>query len=152
MPSIAKWSAFEFTANDGSTIGSGSLDVPLIIPASSTAQEYCNTLSLAQNATGTLWDAAVGPSDFTYLEILSDTGDAVNGWVMLELTTDEGNVYGIKYATMALLANMPLPLASNASYANYTAGFGGGTLSKIQKIKAKNLNTATATVGIRLVL
>lgn len=152
MPSIATWSAFEFTANDGSTFGAGSLDVPLIIPASTNAQEYANTLVLAQNAKGVIWDAANGPSDFTYLELLSDTGDAVNGWVMVELQTDETNGIGRQVFTVGLLAGKALPIAANASYANYTLNFGGGTLSKIQKITVKNLNTAQATVSIRLVL
>lgn len=152
MPSIATWSAFEFTANDGSTFGAGSLDVPLTIPASTTAQEYTNTLVLSQNAKGVLWDASVGPSDFTYLELLSDTGDATNGWVMVELQTDETNAIGRQAFTVSLLAGKSLPLAASASYANYTLNFGGGTLSKIQKVTVKNLNSATATVSVRLVL
>lgn len=152
MPSIATWSAFEYVANDGSTLGDGSLDVPVVIPATASAPPYSNALVLAQNAHGTLWDAANGPTDFTYLEIKSDTGDAANGLVFIELTTDENNTYGTRYQTFALLANVPFVLASSASYANYTANFGGGTISAIQKVRVKNLNTATATVGIRTIL
>ncbi|MHB1950115.1 MAG: hypothetical protein ACYCQK_01420 [Acidiferrobacteraceae bacterium] len=151
MPSIATWSAFQYTDNDGSTLSDGSCDVPVLINPSTTPVKYSNSLALAQNAKGTLWDSANSPNDFTYAEIKSDTGDSVNGWVVIELTTDENNTYGTQYFTIALLANVPLVLGSSSSYANYTANFGGGTLSKIQRVRVKNLNTATATVGIRLI-
>lgn len=133
-------------------MGDGSLDIPVIIPASTAPQVYSKDLSLAQNTSGTLWDATNGPSDFTYLEIKSDTGDSSNGWVIVETTTDEGNTYGIKYQTFALRAGVPFILASSVSYANYTANFGGGTLSTIQRIRVKNLNSATALVSAKLVL
>ncbi len=152
MPSIALWSGFEFTANDGTSLGAGSLDVPVIVPPSTSPQPYQKPLTLATNASGLLWDAATGPSDFTIAHILSDTGDPTNGFVIIELETDEANTFGTQYFTLGLLANVPLVLGSSASYANYTHGFAGGTLSKIQKISAKNLNVATAAVSIRLVL
>lgn len=153
MPSVATWNAFEYTANDGSTQGAGSLDVPTILAASSTTPEdYKNSAVLAQNAKAILWDAANGPSDFTYAYILSDTGDSANGYVMVELQTDETNAIGRQVFTIGLIADVPLALGSSASYANYTLNFGGGTLSKIQKITVKNLNTASASVSIRLVL
>lgn len=152
MPSIATWNAFEYVSNDGSTVGDGSLDVPVIIPASTSPQKYEKELVLDQNASGLLWDASTGPSDFTYLQIKSDTGDASNGFVVIELTTDENGTYGTQYSTFGLLAGVPFTLGSSVSYGNYTANFGGGTLSKVQRVRVKNLNSSTATVGIRLVL
>jgi hypothetical protein len=151
MPSVSFWSAFEFVANDGSTVGDGSLDVPVYVPATGTAPPYSNALTLAQNASGTLWDAANGPTDFTFLEIKSDVGDMANGLVMIELTVDENNTFGTRYQTFALLAGVPFVLASSAAYANYSANFGGGTLSKIQRIRCKNLNSSAANVSIRSV-
>lgn len=151
MPSIASWSALEFTANDGSTVGAGSLDVPVIVAAQTDAQVYKQTLVLAQNASGTLWLSTVGPSDFTYLEIRSNVGDGTNGWVILELTTDVDGSIGTELATVPVMAGVPFVLASSVSYANYTANFAGGTLDKIQRIRVKNLNTADATVTINLI-
>lgn len=151
MPSVATWNAFEFVSNDGSVMASGSLDVPVIVPAASTLPGYSAPLTLATNAKGVLWDAAVGPSDFSYLYILSDTGDAT-GWVMIETTTDEAGAFGTRYQTFALAAGIPFVLAASASYANYTQNFGGGTLSKIQKVRAQNLNTGTANISIKIVL
>jgi hypothetical protein len=153
MPSIATWSAFEFTDNDGSTLGAGSLDVPVIVAASTSPQKYSGELVLAQNAVGTLWDYSTAPAtDFTFLYILSNTGDPANGWVVLELETDELNLIGRQDYTIAVAAGVPFILGSSASFANYTRNFGGGTLSKIQRVKVKNLNAAQASISLWLVL
>lgn len=148
---ISTWTAFDFVAADGTPLGAGSLDVPSVLSSQANPQIFQNSLVLAQNASGLLWDASTGPADFTYLYISTDVGDAVNGWLVLELTTDENNTFGIKYATSAIGAGIPYILGSSQSYANYTANFGGGTLSKIQRVRARNLNTATANVKLALI-
>jgi hypothetical protein len=151
MPCIAIWDAFEFTANNGGTLEDGSLDVPTLVPASTEPIAFQNQLVLDQGEHGTLWDAANNPTDFTYLRIASDKGDEDNGYVIIETTTDENGTYGTKYATFALRSGVPFILGSSQSYANYTANFGGGTLSTIQRIRVKNLNSAQATVALWLV-
>lgn len=149
---IAIWNAVEFVSPDGTPLSLGSLDVPLNLSSQVPPQVFQAPLTLATNAIGLLWDAATGPADFTYAYIVSDTGDPANGWVMLELTTDENNLIGTRYATVSLAAGIPFTLGSSASFANYGQNFSAGTLSKIQRVKAKNYNIATASLKMIVVL
>lgn len=93
-----------------------------------------------------LYDPAngVGPADFDFLALLSDTDD-----VVVELTTDVNAGVGKELATLELRANIPFLLGSDDSYANYTENFAGGTLDVIDRIRAKSLHaTQVATVRI----
>lgn len=88
--------------------------------------------------------SGVGPANFDFLAILSDTDD-----VVLELTTDRDAGVGKELYTVELRANIPFLLGSDDSYANYTENFAGGTLDVIDRILAKNLHaTQVATVRI----
>lgn len=151
MPNLAFWSGFSYTGNDGGTLENGSLDVPsFVVPTS--GLRYATQVSLAQNGIATLYDATVNLSDFVFCCIESDTGDPTNGYVMLELVTDNAGVVKQTPYTVPLVANMPLYLFGSQSYANYTVDFGGGTLKKINFLRAKNLNSVTATVSIWMLL
>lgn len=151
MPNVYLWNGLEYTGNEGGGDTFGSLDVPQIV--SVTGQPYKNTAeALAQNGTFKLWDINQGPTDFALAFILSDTGDPSNGYVMLEMITDLNNLIGKQQYTVPLLANVPFILGASASYANYSAGFAGGTLSKIQSFKVKNLNVNAANVTLWLAL
>jgi hypothetical protein len=96
-------------------------------------------VSVALDATELLWSALVDePSSFALLVIETD---AV---VMLELVTDDGADIGEEIITVELNPGFPLMLGDDVSYAGYTVNFGGGTLDKIETIRAKKLSGAAA--------
>lgn len=142
------FNAFQYSEPDGGSENDGSCDVPNIL--SGLTLSHKNRFTLAQNAIATLWNSTNGPSDFQYLRIKTDVGDTTNGLVMLELVTDSAAIIKLTPYTVGLLATKPFELWSSQSYANYTANFAGGTLSKINLIRAKNLNTTSANVSIWL--
>lgn len=103
-------------------------------------------------STGTTWDAwgfsTEEPlSAFQYAFILSDLSG-----VMIELTTDKAGTYGTQVFTLGLIANVPQTLCSNVSYANYSADFGGGTLSVINRLRINNPSALAASANVRVAL
>ena len=98
--------------------------------------------SVAANTTVTLYDSTTDAcDDFDFLWIDS------NEDVILELITDQNNGVGKRSATIEVTGGGPPEiLGSDASYANYTTNFAGGTLDVIDKILCRNLGTDTATV------
>lgn len=98
--------------------------------------------SVASSTTVTLYDATVDAvSAFDFLWIESDED------VMLELITDQNNGVGKEVYTIEVIGGGPPQIfSSNASYANYTTNFAGGTLDVIDKILCRNLGDDTATV------
>jgi len=147
MPNLYQWSAASYKDITGDGLENGSLDQPNVLTGVSLS--YKNQVSLAQNAIGLLWNLNLGPTDFQYARILADQGTTALP-VMLELTTDLNNVVKTTPFTVPLLANLPFELWGSASYANYTIDFAGGTLSKINQLRVKNLNATTANVFIWL--
>ncbi len=147
MPNISFWSAFEFAGNEGGGMGIGSLDIPTFVIPSTGARFEKQALALAQNSIAKLFDATTDLPDFTFAYILSDQGTAAAP-VMLELVTDASNVVKTTPYTVPLLAGVPFVLFGSASYANYTVNFGGGTLSKINLMRVKNLNSGAANVSL----
>lgn len=150
MPNVSLFAGYEYTDNAGVSWQGGSLDIATVLAGFTGAPPYQFGLQLAQNATGTLWLSSQGPSDFAFAVIQSDTGDANNGYVILEETTDVSGTPQLY--TKALAANVPVFYGSSQSYTGYVANFGGGTLSKIQRFRVKNLNSSTANVQIWLIL
>lgn len=147
MPNLAWWSAFEFAGNDGGSMDAGSLDIPTFVVPSSGAPFRKTIEALAQNSIAKLYDATTDISDFTFCYVLSDTGTKAAP-VMLELVTDNANVVKTTPYTVPLLAGVPFVLFGSTSYANYTVNFGGGTLSVINLLRVKNLNSAAANISI----
>lgn len=149
MSNLYDWDAFEFTANDGSSMTGGSNDAPNIVGG--LTFKFEKEFSVIQNAIQLLWNANNGdPADFQYLRVVSDTGDPTNGFVLLELTVDVNGVVKTTPQTVALAAGMPFKLFSSQAYANYTINFGGGTLEKINQLRVKNLNPTTANVRLQM--
>lgn len=99
-------------------------------------------VSVAASTMATLWDTSVA-ADFNLIVIQTANAD-----VVLELTTDVSNATGDELWTTKLHPDIPFILGSDASYANYTAGFGGGTLAKVNRIRCKNLGTTAARVEV----
>lgn len=144
---LYSWNAFQYSEPDGGSENDGSCDAPNILTGLTLS--FKNRLTLATSAIGTLWNATNGPSDFQYLRIKSDTGDT-NGLVMLELVTDSAAIIKLTPYTMGLLKNLPFELYSSQSYANFTTNFAGGTLSKINLIRVKNLNTSVTSANVSI--
>jgi len=118
---------------------------PLSITCDGTVHDQ--TVSITSNATPatsltTLFNDTEDIADFDFLYIISSQN------IMLELTTDLNNGVGDEVYTLPLLANMPFILGRDDSYANYSAGFAGGTLDTIERIRASNTSGSTAEVRI----
>lgn len=104
------------------------------------------TFVVATETTVTLWDATVSAcGDFVFLWIDTDAS------VVLELITDQNNGVGKRSATVTLVPGVPFELGSDASYANYTTAFAGGTLDVIDKILVRNNSTTDSARVRRLV-
>lgn len=155
MPNVSLWGAFQYADNSGGIWGDGNLDIATILSGlTDTAPFQGSVNALAQNSIGTLWLSGQGgaPSDFAFCWIVSDVGDPTNGFVILEETTDVNNLIGKELFTRPLYAGVPYILGGSASYANYTDDFAGGTLSKIQRFRVKNLNSTAANIKIWMIL
>ncbi len=132
-------SYFEVVTTEGTRRGGRTVPVTLTVDGTIHDQ----TVSIANNATTTLFDSTVDIPDFDYLYIVSDqTG------VYLELMTDQSNNVGDERSTVKLTANFPFILSSDDSYANYVTNFGGGAVDVIDLIRAQNKSGVTATVRI----
>lgn len=109
---------------------------------------FNQTKLLAAETTWDAWEAGAEEpiSDFDFLFIESDLSG-----VMVELTADKGGEIGTRVFTIGLIANIPLMLPSNLSYANYSADFGAGTLDLIDRIRVRNKST-TLTANVRVAL
>lgn len=102
--------------------------------------------TVGAETTVTLWDAtASAVSAFSFLWIDTDAT------VVLELITDQNNGVGKRSATVTVSPESPFVLGSNASYANYTTVFAGGTLDVIDKILVRN-NSTTDSAKVRRVV
>jgi hypothetical protein len=92
-----------------------------------------------------VWTALLDiPDTFTLLALETDKT------VFVELVTDEGNDVGEESYTVELKPGLPLILGSQRSYANYTAGFGGGTLDLIETIRAQKLDATNAILTLTI--
>lgn len=92
------------------------------------------------------WDsAATGQpaTTFRFLWIKANVED-----VYVQLVTDANSGVGDEYYTVELKKGLAFILGSQASYANYTADFGGGTIDTIDEIWIRNTGSAEATVEV----
>lgn len=154
MPDLYLWNGMQYTGNDGINRSYGKLDLASILSGFSGAPpvEIATQLA-ATTGKATLWTNTGIPTDFLFAVFNSDVGDPTNGYVMLELGTDITASLGTaEYYTVPIRAGIPFLIHSSQSYANYTNNFGGGTLSTIQQIRAKNLNSSAANVSLTLFL
>jgi hypothetical protein len=106
--------------------------------------------SVAAAGTQIIWDPTTDGSEtastFTTLIVsCSDTFD-------LELVTDVGGDVGDEVGTVRVASNLPFMIGGDDSYALVTGvdALGTGTLDVIDKIRAKNVSSATATIRVWL--
>ena len=102
--------------------------------------------SVAATTTKLVWDAAATGAPvttFRFVWIKANVED-----VFVQLVTDANNGVGDEYATIELKKNLAYVLGSQASYANFTADFGGGTIDTIDEIWVRNTGSAAATVEV----
>lgn len=114
------------------TVSTPGIDVTKLLTASSTWDVWGHTSE----------DAV---SDFDLLVIVSDYGG-----VIVEFTTDKGGEVGTEVFTVELVANLPLVLGSDGSWANYTVDFAGGTLDVIDRIRVRNPTGASSSANVRV--
>ena len=101
---------------------------------------------IAAATTKLVWDsAATGQSatTFSFVWIRANAED-----VFVQLVTDANGGVGDEYYTIELKKNLAFILGSNASYANYTADFGGGTIDTIDEIWVRNTGGETVTIEV----
>lgn len=103
---------------------------------------FTKDISVAAGAMATIWDTGVA-TDFNVLVVETSGSD-----VMLELTANVSNSVGDEHLTIKLSPGIPFILGSDVSYANYTPGFGGGSLSKIDRVRCKNLGSSATRVEV----
>ena len=99
--------------------------------------------SIATSTTQEIFNVTNDLGTFDYIEIVSDQSSCY-----LELTTDQNGSVGDEFYTVELIAGVPFVLFGDASYANYTSNFGGGTLDTIERIRLRNLSGSTAKVSV----
>lgn len=112
-------------------------------------QLYDPIFTIAAAATVIAWDPTlanvpVSVTGFSFMALLSDT-DGVD----VELQTKKGDantkLYGVR-----LQAGVPLMLASDASYYNYTTSVFAGTLDHLNRIRMMNNNASAETATVRM--
>lgn len=102
---------------------------------------------------------AAGALSIKYIEIVNEgsevdgtTGEPARSKVIVELMTDANAGIGTEPYTFDLPSGSVFQLFGDASYANYTAGFGGGTLDHIERVTILNLSVSTAAkIGVYVV-
>jgi len=108
-----------------------------------------NSVSIATEATWDAWTSADPVSDFDFLWIETD----LTCWV--EFTTDkDGDAAGTPgpdIYTVKLLADVPLVMVMDDSFAGYTVDFGGGAEDVIDQIRIKN-PSASSAANVRFVI
>ena len=107
--------------------------------ASVEGRKFEREYSVGTTTTQEVFNVTNDLGSFDYLEVVSD----ISG-VYVELTTDQNAGVGDEFYTVELVANLPLILFGDGSYANYTANFGGGTLDLIERVRVRNVSGATA--------
>lgn len=107
-----------------------------------TGSVYQTRVVVAAGATTTLFTTD-NLADFNLMVITSTASN-----VFAELTTDVSGGVGTELATIELSSKVPYILASNRSYANYTANFAGGSVDAIERVRVKNTGSVPATVEI----
>lgn len=147
MPDVKVWCRLEIEV-DGvvHTLGRRHTSAPFTVSTDGDIADLSR--DIASETTVTLFDKDNDLSDFDLIAIESDRD------VVLELTTDKDGSNGTEYATVGITGDIeskpgvPFILARDDSFANYTAGFGGGTLDKIEVVKARNRD-ASNTAHVR---
>lgn len=122
---------------DGQEHSIGTGDLPVTIALTSPGGVDARQHDVANGATATLYDAAVGPvGSFKLLGVVS------TGTVMLEIqgTTAAANGH------VELFANLPLFLGSDNTQAYAAGGNFAGAAQDILKILAKNASGASAII------
>lgn len=119
----------------------GALGDPIAGPAV-TGSVYRTRVVVAAGAIATLFTAD-NLADFNLMVITSTTSN-----VFAEFTTDVSGGVGTELATIELSSKIPYILASNRSYANYSANFAGGSVDAIERVRVKNTGSVPATVEI----
>jgi hypothetical protein len=106
--------------------------------------------SVAAAGTQILWDPTTDGSETsgTFTTLIIATSDTFD----LEFVTDVGVDVGDEAGTVRVSPGLPLMLGGDDSYANVTGvdALGTGTLDVIDKIRAKNVSSATATIRVWL--
>lgn len=102
--------------------------------------------SLATLTTKLVWDAAATGQPATTFRFVWIRADAED--VFVQLVTDANNGVGDEYYTLELKKNLALVLGSQASYANATPDFAGGTIDTIDELWVRNTGSETATVEV----
>lgn len=138
-----------FEANiDGSPVSGGDRHIPHEI--TTVGDGFVDSRKvIAEGSSWAAWTAASGDAltSFKFLWIESD----LDG-VQLELTCDANAGIGRVQMVVYLNADKPFVLCSNASIANYTANFGGGTVDVIDTIRVKNPTGTLASANVRVFL
>jgi hypothetical protein len=101
---------------------------------------------VAAAGTAKVWDAAATgepATTFKFLWIRANVED-----VFVQLVTDANGGVGDEYYTLELKKGLALILGSQASYANFTADFGGGTIDTIDEAWVSNTGSEVATVEV----
>jgi hypothetical protein len=107
-----------------------------------TGSVYRTRVVVAAGAIATLFTTD-NLADFNLMVVTSTTSN-----VFAEITTDVNGGVGTELATVELSSKVPYILASNRSYANYTANFAGGSVDAIERVRVKNTGSVPATVEI----
>lgn len=113
------------------------------------------TIEIAPNSTKTVFDMsdasfsdqltpASGPTrGFAFLVLWNVGSEDEPDRLIVELTTDAGGQVGSESYTFDLPSGSFFVLFSNGSYADYSAGFAGGTLDSIERVRIRNLSAST---------
>jgi hypothetical protein len=141
MSNVVRLYAYAVTEIDGDVVNVGNLHIPNYLTVD--GQQEKKIVSLGTETTLKLWDVDDSAlTAFKFLWIQTDYD------IMLELVTDDDADVGEEVYTVELQGSgranvygMPFILNSDASYANYTVAFGGGTLDVIETIRGRNLDT-----------
>jgi len=149
MASARLWNAFEIDiAGVLWTSDQKRTDAPLHVALTGPVSDQRRSIAAA--ATWDAWTSGAEEpmTDFDFLWIISDLAG-----VQVELTVDKDGDNGLEVlAPLTLIANYPLVLADDASLANYTADFGGGTADVIDQIRIHNPTGASAAANVRMLM
>lgn len=145
MPKLRILQSLWWVGDDGVAQNFNPDAEPLSIELSASSK-YSGSWSVAASGSQVIYSTALGhPATFDVIAIWTDSED-----VVLEMATDIGGQVGDEFYTIKLRANLWFLIPKQASYANYTPAFAGGTLDLLEKLTVKNLGSSAAKVSIYL--
>ncbi len=140
MSATARFYSYFQVDVDGEFIEFGSLSSPqsLTIDGECVRKRFTVEALTSQ----LVFDVDTDLADFDFLLLAADLD------VVAEFVVDEDNDVGIGQLVFPITGSgtagqygIPLILAADDSYANYTISFAGGTLDVIERVTVKNLDT-----------